>query len=128
MRTVGVDWPGNVVRRLTGAIMLALAPAMLAGGFETHLGHVAGGEKTPIFADARHAEQATHCEAAETIQLGRCVDCLAPAQPLTQPLPMRSGTTPAAIGSVTPHGLARRPDLAAAGSRRPRAPPSSALS
>ena len=112
-------------RRISGAILLSLAPLLLFGGIETHLGHGAEDRESPIFADASHAEQATHWEATNSVATRRCQDCLAPAQPL-EPAPNGAGRlirdadgTPLTTEAGSPS------DPHTHRSHRPRAPPSS---
>ena len=106
---------------------MALAPVVLAGSLDTHLGHRAGQAEARIFTDAHHAGQAEHFDTAESSHLVRCSDCLAPAQPLV-PRPPRS----ARLGSLAPDQLPVR-EVAEpsnpAGKRSwcPRGPPSSVL-
>jgi hypothetical protein len=115
----------RITSRILGAIMLALAPLALLGGLGTHTGHAAGQAKAPIFADARHAAEASHWEAVHTVRTNRCPVCLAPGQPLeTAPVNITDQLC-AGAGSVGTSNTESPPDTGAGRSQRPRGPPSS---
>ncbi|MFQ5349006.1 MAG: hypothetical protein ACE5EG_01030 [Thermoanaerobaculia bacterium] len=102
-----------------------MAPLLWFAGAGSHLGHDAGEGGTPIFADASHADQANHWEAASSIDIGRCPACLATTQP-AEPAPVDSAEQASIAGGVAaPGDLAALLDPAAGRLRRPRAPPRS---
>lgn len=103
-------------------LLLALAPLLLAGGLDTHPGHHVGQAETPIFADARHATQAHHWEAVHSVRIGRCLACLAPAQPL-EPPPASRRLLPLAGGAAVASAIEGRADPDVGRRRRPRGPP-----
>ncbi len=110
-------------RRLAGAVLLALVPLALSGTTALHLGHSAADARTPVFAEASHAGQANHWDAADSGRNRHCPDCLAPPQPL-EPEPAgpsrlnrigKGVPVPAETGGPTDPGSGR--------SQRSRAPP-----
>ena len=109
-------------RRLAGVFLLALVPLALSGTAALHLGHSAADAETPVFAEASHAGQAHHWDAADSGHNRRCPDCLAPPQPL-EAAPtgairlnrMDGWSIPAETGGPTESGSGR--------SQRSRAPP-----
>lgn len=108
---------------MRGAALLLLAPLLPASLADAHAFHAAGQPESTIYADARHAGQADHLEAAERVRIRRCGECLAPAKvrglaparaAVTQPL---TACGRLAAADTTPRWPATpRPG-------RPRAPP-----
>jgi len=112
------------VKRIFGAILLAAMPFLLLAGVETHLGHGTGDGESRIFADASHAGQTNHWEVADSVVTSRCLDCLAPAQPLeTAPSDARRLLRNADGTALTVEGR-NAPDPDTRRGQRPRAPPS----
>jgi hypothetical protein len=111
--------------RIASAVLLALAPLLLLGGLETHLGHGAPPEETTIFADASHVGQADHWEAADTVFGRRCQACLAPAQPQELAPKRATGMVQAETHAAPILAVVTPPDPGSGRSSRPRAPPSS---
>ena len=111
------------VRRLAGAVLLALVPLALLGGAEPHFGHGAAAARTPVFAEASHAGQANHWDAADSALNRRCPDCLAPPQPLA-PAPVGATRLPrTGDGAALPGETGGPTDPGSGRSQRPRAPP-----
>lgn len=119
---------GRRVTRITGAALLALTPLLLASGSRNHLGHAAGQTETRIFADARHAGQAEHWEAAEKVWLSRCAACLLPGPLLAAAPAGCARRLPDLAGPALATPLAGTPSPHAGHSLRSRAPPASLLS
>ena len=110
-------------RRLAGAVLLALVPLAVVGGTEPHLGHGAAEAQTPVFAEASHAGQANHWDAADSARSRRCPDCLTPPQPL-EPAPQGASRLPrTGDGAALPGESGGPTDPGSGRSQRSRAPP-----
>ena len=115
--------PHPTARRLACTVLLALAALALLGSPAPHLGHDASKAQTPIFAEASHAGQANHWEAADTAPTSRCPDCLTPPQPVER-APASAGRQIQTGAGVAIPGTAGGPtDPGAGRSQRSRAPP-----
>ncbi len=124
---MGVHRNGGIVGRITGALLLAQLPFVLAGSLALHHEHPAGQIATPVFADAAHGGLAAHWEAAETVRLRQCAACLLPAQPLEPPATDSVGHLQAEAERAPLPASTGLPTSGAGRSQRSRAPPPSGL-
>lgn len=113
-----------ILTRIGGSILLALAPSLLLSGLSIHADHTAREAQTPIFADARHAGEANHWEAAHSVRVQVCPVCLASAQPEELAPTGAAGQVLTAAGLVPSSNLDAPLELGAGRSQRSRAPPS----
>lgn len=120
MSTVGAR---EIARRAGSVALLVLAPLLVLGGLEGHLGHRPGQSETPVFTDARHAGEADHWDAARSSRVSRCLACLVPTQPLEPAQAGAFGLVRPASGSLSANPPGDPADPGARCSRRPRAPP-----
>ena len=112
------------LRRLFAALLLALFP-LLFGAPPTHLGHDSEDAQSPIFADAVHAGEANHWEAAESVADNRCPACLIPTQPVEKASARTAWLFRTAGGALPSGDFTGLVDPGADRLHRPRAPPDS---
>lgn len=112
--------PRSALRCLAPLLLVLLLPTGLVDSHELHGG---GPGAATIYPDARHAGQADHWEAAGSVEVRRCPDCLAPAKHRgPAPALLAGAPAPASRGqAVATLGEPARPAFRRPGG--PRAPP-----